>query len=909
MVNHFPLETPHPDSFERFISFQKQTQKLDDNIELRAALLDFIAEFANFDNATKNEFLETAQALTQAAHEALTGVEGKPLVVDTFAGGGAIPLESLRVGADAFASDSNPVAVVFNKIVLEYIPRFGTKLIEEVKKWGKWAQIEAGKELEKFYPRDPDGATPIAYLWARTVRCEGPGCGAEVPLIRTLWLARTGSVACRLVADKKEKRVFFEIVEGAKSSKVGSGTIKRGSATCPACGYTTPVASVRRQLKEKKGGAATARLFCVVTTRDDEQGRSYRGPTPRDLEATRLAAKELNTRSHKHTGKIALVPDEYLPVMSGVFNAPIYGHDNWGTLFTPRQALALTTYARLATQYVKNNHAKEPALAIAVGAVLSLVVNRLADLNASLCGWQLSTPNTAHVFTRWALPMMMDFGEINPLAAAGGSPESAIRRIVAGMQGVLDGVRFVGSAEIASATNVPLPDDAASAFITDPPYYNAVPYADISDFFYVWMRRSIGELLPDLFTLPLTPKEAEICEMAGWDSVRYPNKNGKWFEERMREAMSEGRRILRDDGIGVVVFAHKSTSGWEAQLQAMIDADWTITASWPIDTEMGSRLRARNSAVLASSIHIVCRPRKSLGTAQEVGDWRDVLHELPKRIHEWMPRLAEEGVVGADAIFACLGPSLELFSRFSRVEKANGEKVSLREYLTYVWAAVAREALAMVFQGADASGFEEDSRLTAMWLWTLFAGQNGTEGLDEEEDEDEESEKTGSKQKGYVLEYDAARKIAQGLGAHLESLPSLVEIKGETATLLSVAERTRRLFGKDDSESPTKNRKKKNAQLQLGFVAELEQAEGSGSWGSKGAPAQGATILDRVHQSMILFAAGRGEALRRFLVDEGVGRDERFWRLAQVLSFLYPKTSDEKRWIDGVLARKKGLGF
>ncbi len=476
------------------------------------------------------------------------------------------------------------------------------------------------------------------------------------------------------------------------------------------------------------------------------------------------------------------------------------------------------------------------------------------------------------------------------------------------MQGLVDGIRSAGSAEMASATNVPLPDDAANAFVTDPPYYNAVPYADISDFFYVWMRRSIGELLPDLFADALTPKESEICEMAGWDSVRYPNKNGKWFEERMREAMSEGRRILRDDGIGVVVFAHKSTSGWEAQLQAMIDAGWTITASWPIDTEMGSRLRAQNSAVLASSIHIVCRPRETLGTSQAVGDWRDVLHELPKRIHEWMPRLADEGVVGADAIFACLGPALEIFSRFSRVEKANGEKVNLREYLIYVWAAVAKEALAMVFKGADASGFEEDARLTAMWLWTLFAGQTNS-GLDVSADENEESEETtDNKKKGYILEYDAARKIAQGLGADLESMQSLVEIKGETATLLSVAERTRRLFGKDDSESPSNSRKKKKAQLQLGFVAELEQAE-AGSWGSKGAPSQGATVLDRVHQSMILFAAGRSEALRRFLVDEGVGRDERFWRLAQVLSFLYPKTSDEKRWIDGVLARKKGLGF
>ena len=266
--------------------------------------------------------------------------------------------------------------------------------------------------------------------------------------------------------------------------------------------------------------------------------------------------------------------------------------------------------------------------------------------------------------------------------------------------------------------------------------------------------------------------------------------------------------------------------------------------------------------------------------------------------------------MGADAIFACIGPALEIFSRYERVEKANGEQIQLSQYLEQVWAAVAREALAMVFRGADATGFEEDARLSAMWLWTLFAGESGNGELPVEgRDDDEEAEESGGTQKGFVLEYDAARKIAQGLGAHLESLTSLVEVKGEVARLLPVAERTRRLFGKDESEAPTSTRRKKSSQLQLGFVAELEQAEETGSWGSKGAPTQGATVLDRVHQAMILFAAGRGEALRRFLVDEGVGRDQRLWRLSQVLSFLYPKASDEKRWIDGVLARKKGLGF
>ena len=277
-----------------------------DPMALRKALLDFIADFCQLGQLHQTrEYLETARALTQSAHEALGGAPGtRPLVVDPFAGGGSIPLEALRVGADAFASDLNPVAVLLNKVVLEYIPKYGQKLADEVRKWGEWIKIEAEKELGQFYPKDPDGATPIAYLWARTVTCEGPGCGAEVPLMRSLWLAKKSnrSVALRMIPDQEKKRVDFEIIQDVKAQDVGEGTVRRGSATCPVCGYTTPVASVRKQLKARRGGAADARLFCVVTTRPGQQGRFYRLPTERDLEAVRKAAEELERRKAAHTG-------------------------------------------------------------------------------------------------------------------------------------------------------------------------------------------------------------------------------------------------------------------------------------------------------------------------------------------------------------------------------------------------------------------------------------------------------------------------------------------------------------------------------------------------------------------------------------------------------------------------------
>jgi len=395
--------------------------------------------------------------------------------------------------------------------------------------------------------------------------------------------------------------------------------------------------------------------------------------------------------------------------------------------------------------------------------------------------------------------------------------------------------------------------------------------------------------------------------MVGWDPVRYPFKDRVFFESKMTEAMKEGRRMLKPEGLGVIVFAHKSTDGWEALLQAMIKAGWIVSASWTIDTERGNRLRANNSAALASSVHLVCRPRENPDGSirdDDVGDWRSVLQELPGRIHTWLPRLATEGVVGADAIFSCLGPALEIYSRYSRVEKASGEQVTLSEYLQEVWAAVSREALGTIFSG-DTSSFEEDARLTAMWLWTLMAGANGNgnskDGGVEEEDEEAPSK---SKLSGFILEFDAARKIAQGLGVRLENLPGLVEIKGDKARLLPVYERAPYLLGQE--VMPLKKRKKDKT-TQMTFAGGESTAEIMGSPAVEKSFSPGLTTLDRVHQAMLLFGEGRGEGLKSFLQE--IGQDQGFWSLAQALNSLYPVGSEERRWVEGVLARKKSMGL
>jgi putative DNA methylase len=910
------------ESQKRFEAAPQKQALFNDNEQLRGALLDFIADFANWDNSTVSEFLATSRALTQAAHEALGGTPGtKPLVVDPFAGGGSIPLEALRVGADAFASDLNPIPVLLNKVVLEYIPKYGQRLADEVRRCGEWIKKEAEKELSKFYPKDPNGATPIAYLWARTIQCEGPGCGTEMPLIRSLWLAKKSdhSVALQFIPRPKAKNVDIHIIVKQRDGWVDQdapitkildskfdGTVQRGSATCPCCGYTTPVGRVREQLKARRGGADDARLLCVVTSNPKDQGRLFRLPTTRDIEAIQRAKKTLDKSIAVHQGDLSLVPDEPVDKWHHDVNRlPMYGMTTWGDMFSPRAALCLTTLIRLLHSC---KIAGDDGLKIAVRTCLAFTIDRQADYTSTLCSWAGDFIRSS--FGRQALAIVWDFAEVYPFSGQTGDFQGAIDWVVRVLTRESKSQTNVGHAEQADATSHPLPDDSASALITDPPYYDSIDYAVISNFYYVWLRRSMRETHGVDLTRQEAPKDREIV-VDSTTTMGHGKRDARFFEEMMTEAFRHGVRYTVPSGIAIVVFAHKSTSGWEAQLKALIDSNWIITASWPIDTERPGRMRAIDSAALASSVHLVCRPRENPDgsiRADEVGDWRDVLGELPHRIHEWMPRLAEEGVVGADAIFACLGPALEIFSSYSRVEKASGETITLKEYLEEVWAAVAREALTMIFTGADATGFEEDARLTAMWLWTLKTGDiNETDTIDDIEEDDEAGSAKKGKIGGFVLEYDAARKIGQGLGAHLENLSSVVEVSGETARLLPVAERAAHLFGKDEGKA-TPIRKKKKPQLDL--FKGLQVAEETGpTFGETEVSRVGDTVLDRIHQSMILFAGGRSEALRRFLVDDGAGTDQRFWRLAQALSALYPGNTDEKRWVDGVLARKKGLGL
>ncbi|MCX6027644.1 MAG: DUF1156 domain-containing protein, partial [Chloroflexi bacterium] len=660
--------------------------------DLRKALLKFIADFANWDKAAQRTYLDVGRALVKTAHG-----EELPLVVDPFAGGGSIPLEAMRLGCEAFASDLNPVACLILKVVLEDVPRHGPKLADELRRLGDKIKQEVQKDLADLYPKDSDGATPITYLWARTVLCESPNCGAEIPLMRSLWLCKKArrKLALRhrvLQRRGTTPRVEFEVFEPRTEKDVLGGTVTRAKATCLCCGTVLPPDRVRAQLAAQRGGADVvfdakgqrtggARLLAVVLLKAGETGRRYRPATEGDYAAVSAAVRVLQERdtAWRAENTMSLVPDETISLNElRRISIPLYGMQRWGDLFTTRQRLVLGKIASLIARQHNTSYATR---------FLALNFSKMVDMNNALATWQPHAEIPAHMFTRNAIPMKWDFAEAVPLSESSGTLQSAIKRSTEPLS-VLSVIDSAGSVQRMDAGASTLPDQTASVWFTDPPYYDAVPYSYLSDFFYVWLRRALAGEPRELFSSADVLKDAEIV-VDRPHSASTSKKDVAFYELGMARAFAEGRRVLNDNGIGCVVFAHKTTEGWEALLSGMIRGGWTITASWPVATEMGSRLNARDTASLATSVHLICRPRPE---DAGIGDWADVLRELPLRVGDWMERLQGEGVRGADLVFACIGPALEIFSRHTKVEAADGRQVSLAEYLEKVWEVVGRSA-------------------------------------------------------------------------------------------------------------------------------------------------------------------------------------------------------------------------
>ncbi|MCX6842950.1 MAG: DUF1156 domain-containing protein [candidate division WOR-3 bacterium] len=890
------------------------------DMALRKALLKFIGDFANWDHAAEPVWLEVGRGLVKAAHP-----EETPLVVDPFAGGGSIPLEALRLGCEAFASDLNPVACLILKVMLEDIPKHGPKLAEELRKVGAEIKAKAEKELKEFYPDDPDGSKPIAYLWARTVTCEAPECGAEIPLVRSFWLCkkpkRMRALRHRVVRPKgKPPRVEFEIFQPKSEKDIPPGTVARAKAKCLCCGAVLHHERVRAQLAQQRGGADVdfdksgnrtggARLLAVVTLKPRQQGRHYRLPVGRDYESVcgaQMRAEKLSRA--KLPGGLSVIPDEPLPPIGTLgFRVQRYGVVEWGGFFTARQKLALSTLAAFVGDTDR------------IARPLSLALGKLADLSNVICPWEPIAECPRNVLSNGRVKPSWDFAEGVATSDSSGSFSMCVENLVSGVLSIGDAVGM-GSIEVAAAQKSPLPDESARVWFTDPPYYDAIPYAALSDMFFIWFKRCLRQekSLRDPYdrTNPLTPKALEAVqdETGEFEGRKHDRA---FFEDVMAQAFAEGRRVVKDNCTGCVVFAHKTTEGWEALLSGMIRGGWTITGSWPIATEMGHRLRARQSAALATSVHLVCRPRpKDAG----VGDWGEVHAGMQGRVKEWMARMLDEGIRGADAIFSCIGSALESYSRYERVETAAGKPVPLggdpeaeepdkRGFLAYVFETVSREALENVLGKAETERFEEDARLTALFLWTLQStkanGLNGGRGKDvapaeETEEDDGDEEKPKKAAGGFSMPFDTFIRITRPMGIHYQNWEKrVIESKKDVVRLRSVAERSEELLGMAPGGDLLEFAPPK-PQMKLFGKEETTRQVVAAKRGVAGR-LEDLTTLDRLHQAMLLFRAGQTTLLKQMLEAER-SRGRRFERLAMALTTLYPDKSEERRWLEGLQA-------
>jgi adenine-specific DNA methylase len=947
-----PCDKNCPDEFKRearriLMAFQGRPQRWEKELKtdagVRYAILhEFIADFASWDNAANAAYLKTARELIKAAY----GDEA-PLVVDPFAGGGSIPLEALRIGCDAFASDLNPVACLINKVLLIDIPRNGLALADELSRVGTEIKKAAEKDLAKFYPSDPDGGRPIAYIWARTVHCEQPNCGCEIPLIRGLWLSkkpnRRAALRYSVTREKKSPpKVMFEVFNPTTGNDLQSVTVSRAKATCPACNLVLSADRVRQQLTAQHGGARVqfdddgnriggARLIAVALLRNGSSGRQYRIANAHDYAAIYNAETELSKRLISDE---QYVPQEQIPLTElRRISLPIYGISRFSDLFTARQLLSIATLSTCIKGLSKTLKSD------AIARLLGLALDKSADLNNANTRWKPDAECPVNTLARHDIPMAWDFAEACPLGESSGSFLSGFERTADSIRPSYPQTSKTGTVSVCDACEHDLPDESCSVWFTDPPYYDSVPYAHLSDFFHVWLRRALPEYAKN--TAPLTPK-AEECVVDRPHSRIPDAKTAEHFERRVSLAMREGVRIVRKDGVASVVFAHKTTEGWEALLGGMISGGWVITGSWPITTEMGSRLNARENASLAASVHLICRPRNE-GSA--VGDWIEIIRELPRRIKDWMERLSDEGIRGADLVFACIGPALELFSKYARVETPDGEEIGLaanerarsepvrRGFLSYIWEVAGRTALNQVLGSAEskakngaAGALEEDARLTALFLWTLQATESAAkdkaarkaEDGDEDTDntdgtDEEESGGAGKKKAGLTMIYDVARRFAQPLGIHLDVWEGrIIETAKGIVRLLPVGERAKQLFGEEGASAVVRKfdaARKPDPQLMLEFISEAQTAavpEVRGRGRKSTASAEGlrtrreATTLDRVHAAMLLQSSGAANALRALLEAE-MQRSPDFLRLANALSALYPRDSEEKRLLDAML--------
>jgi putative DNA methylase len=679
----------------------------------RQEILDLIGAASEFEAASDVGRISPLRKLLADAYP-----EAAPKVLDCFAGGGSIPLEAVRLGCDTIALELNPVAHLIEKACLEYPQRYGqpidlgtNQLAEDFLEWSAWVRNDVSRDLAAVFPADDAGRSPAVYFWCRTMRCPDPGCGRAIPLVSSRWLANSSRRKAWIEFHTASTAISITVhTQGKPAGDPSVGTIRASSATCPACGVSAKASEVREYGKVSGFGA---QLYAVLDI--DNRTRTYRVPTQSEIDGAFTKA-ELSLRGLPElVDGTSPVPDEaMIKSQYRRYGNLVYGIDTFAGLFNTRQLYVL---GRLA-QGIRQAHAAmiakglNPEYARALSTYLAFLVDRVADYDCSFTTWVPTGEFHSHVFKRQAVAMVWDYIEIDPFQSVSGDYSGAVRWIELAMRHASLSSASPASVVRGNAQGLPFEDASFDAIVVDPPYYDAIQYADLSDFFFVWLKRSVGELFPDLFSTPLTPKKQEIIETrADRKSAEYISHDE--FEARLQRALVDMNRVLRPSGMLTLVFAHTDVEAWERLLRALRAAGLVVTTSWPMRSEREARSTAQISAVLASSVVLVCRKAESQGE----GFYDDVVRDLEARIAERLDRFEKMGLVGADYFASAVGPAVEVFAKYSRVLRLSGDEVDVAELMTLARQVVARRAMGKLLGDESVSSLDPVSLLYLTWRW------------------------------------------------------------------------------------------------------------------------------------------------------------------------------------------------
>lgn len=860
-----------------------------DPIDQRADLCRRIERVTRWGSIDPGE-IATFRRLIDRAHG------GEPTVLDPFAGGGAIPVEATRLGCNAIAVEYNPVAWFILKCTLEFPSKFRAQkwsvrppaeegalhangqftlpsgaevcldLARQVREWGAWVLTNVERELSDYFP-NVDGKQPIVYFWTRTVPCQDPSCGASVPLLKTLWLStkRGRERALRLEIDRSRKHVEFRVFAPGDRVEVGSPTVAGGKAFCPF--HEQPVVLTADYIKEcGKRGFMGARLTAVVV--EGAQGKEYREPFPEEISAAARAVDNLS----QVMADLPLGPlDEPLcevrpaPNTRGVSSLARFGIMTWGQVFTPRQQLVLSSIAKWTRRAQKAiASAGEDELAEAIGAYLYCVLARAADRDSSICTWQTGGEFVGHTFMRYALPMTWDFCETNPYSDATGGYRQAVEWVVTVVEHLEQAAVGNATARHGSATES-LGENVADAIVTDPPYYGAIPYADLADFFYVWLRRFGWDRYPKEFATTLTPRDDELVQHAAYtngDNVQAKRR----YEERMIQAFGRAADALKPHGITVIVFANKQPDAWEALVSSMIESGFTVTASWPIDTERTAKLGAGKAAYLATSVWLVCRKRPP---EAGVGRYAEVRRRMHERITERLRYFWDQGIAGPDFVWAAVGPALESYSHYRTVRRMDGTLFTVGEFLREVRRLVTDFALGQILHGASTEGLDEWTRYYLM--------HRASFGL-------------GPAPVGECI------LLAQGYGINVDELrgPRGILVKGK-----ATATNGEPVSEGDEDDGDSLSGSGSDLRL-LGYDERRRTDLGQPH------PSGGLPKIDILHQLMWLWGSGDTDRLATYVAEEGLRQNDLFWAVAQAVLEQVDQSGRERAILEALIAWGRG---